>query len=50
MWMIEETPVSNVYFIRNVADNTKLVMENGMLKVSNSYNNNDAAAQWIIEK
>lgn len=48
MWVLEETSVSNVYFIRNLADNAKLAFRNGALTVSNDYNN-DTSAQWIIE-
>lgn len=50
MWLIEETGVSNTYYIRNVASNSKLVFQNGQLKTSNSYNSNDASSQWVIEK
>ena len=50
MWMIEETTTSNVFYIKNVADNSKLLLLNGVLKTSNSYNTNDATAQWVIEK
>ncbi len=50
MWTIEETSTSNVFYIKNVADNSKLLFENGVLKTSNSYSANDAKAQWVIAK
>lgn len=49
-WSIEETPTSNVYYIKNAAGNARLLLQNGQLKISNTYNSNDAAAQWVIEK
>ena len=50
IWTIEETSTGNVFYIKNVADNLKLLYENGVLKTSNSYNTNDAKAQWVIAK
>ena len=49
MWQIEETAVNNIYYIKNVADNSKLIYDNGELKISGAYNT-AASAQWIIEK
>ena len=50
MWIVEETGTSNVFYIKNSSDNSKLLFQNGMLKVFGSYNNNDTEAQWVIEK
>jgi hypothetical protein len=50
MWAIEETNTSNIFYIKNVADNSKLIFQNGMVKTSSSYGNGGATAQWIIEK
>ena len=49
MWLMEETGISNIFYIKNTADNTKLIYQNGILKTSGA-NNTDAIAQWIIEK
>ncbi len=49
MWIIEETAVSNTYFIKNAANSSKLMFQNGVLKSSSSYTV-DASAQWILEK
>jgi hypothetical protein len=48
MWLIEETSVRNIYYIKNAADNSKLIYQNGMLKTSSSYNT-EVNSQWIIE-
>ena len=50
MWTIEETATSNVFYIKNVSNGAKLYIENGQLKISNSYISNDNASKWIIEK
>jgi hypothetical protein len=50
MWMIQESGTANTFYIKNVTDNAKLYVENGVLKVSNSFLNNDALSKWIIEK
>ncbi|MEO8772301.1 MAG: hypothetical protein ABI402_19535 [Ferruginibacter sp.] len=50
MWQVVETTTSNIYYIKNVADNSKLIFQNGVLKTTNTYNANEAMAAWIIEK
>jgi hypothetical protein len=50
MWTIQESGTANTFYIKNVTDNAKLYVENGVLKVSNSFLNNDALSKWIIEK
>lgn len=50
MWTIQETNMPNVFYIKNVADNARLYVENGTLKISSSFISNDNATKWIIEK
>lgn len=50
MWAIVETNLPNVFYIKNIADNTRIYLENGALKVSNNFISNDATSKWIIEK
>ena len=49
-WQLEATNINNVYYIKSAANNAKLIFENNILKISNSYIANDASAQWFIEK
>jgi hypothetical protein len=50
MWMIQETNIPNIFYIKNATDNARLYIENGTLKISSSFINNDALTKWIIEK
>ncbi len=50
MWTVQETNTPNVFYIKNVNDNARLYVDNGMLKVSNSFISNDALSKWVIEK
>lgn len=50
MWMIQETSSPNIFYIKNVADNARLFVENGTLKTSSSFISSDALSKWIIDK
>jgi hypothetical protein len=50
MWTIEATNTGNTYYIKNAADNSKLVLQNGVVKATSSYISTEATALWIIEK
>jgi hypothetical protein len=50
IWMIQESSTSNMFYIKNTSDNARLYLDNGILKLSNSFIYNDNASKWIIEK
>jgi len=49
MWTIQETATANTFYIKNVSNNARLYLENGVLKISSSFISNDALSKWIIE-
>lgn len=50
MWTIQESNSPNLFYIKNVGNNARLFVENGMLKTSNSFISNDNTSKWVIEK
>lgn len=49
LWIIRETSADGVYYIQNAADNSKLIVEDGILKIADPFRTN-STAQWLIER
>lgn len=49
-WTIQEANTPNTFYIKNVSNNARLYVENGQLKITNSFISNDNLSKWLIEK